>query len=283
MSRLRSVAKRLAPPIVADAARFALDRVGPGTEWKYLGSAWPKRAGAGWNEPSVVATQREHWRSLARTAAGTDPIGVADTESRPGVAELVTHNTVMTYAYAVGRAAIGRSTLSILDWGGGLGQYGLLARGLFPELKMDYHCYDLSLMTDAGRQLLPEATFHSSESEAFEGSYDLVVASSSLQYSEDWQPLLQRLAGASKAYLLVTRQPFVARAESYVVLQRPRKLGYLTEYPGWVLNRTEFLEAAASARLALRREFVTGEQLAIPRAPEQPVQRGFLFSRAVVA
>jgi len=189
----------------------------------------------------------------------------------------------MTFAYAVGRAAAGRSSLTLLDWGGGLGQYGLLARGLFPELEIEYHCYDLPLMVDSGRQLLPDATFHASESEALGRTYDLVVASSSLQYVQSWQTVLLRLGDASQGYLLVTRQPFVSQSASYVVLQRPRKVGYLTEYPGWVLNRTTFVAAAAAAGLELKREFVTGEQITIPGAREQPIYRGFLFSRVGAA
>jgi hypothetical protein len=54
---------------------------------------------------------------------------------------------------------------------------------------------------------------------------------------------------------------------------------YDTEYPGWFLNRGQFLDEAATLGLRLRREFLTGEEPAVAGAPEQAVYRGFLFDR----
>jgi putative methyltransferase (TIGR04325 family) len=186
----------------------------------------------------------------------------------------------MCFAYVLGLASSGRSDLSILDWGGGLGQYGLIAQGLYPELAIDYHCRDLSLMVKAGQELMPGASFYAEDAVAFARTYDLVMASSSLQYVEDWRETTRILASATKHYLFVTRQPFVDRADSFVVVQRPIAHGYDTEYPGWALNRHAFVEAALSHGLRLRRQFLTGEQPPVPGAPEQPVYRGFLFERS---
>ena len=109
-------------------------------------------------------------------------------------------------------------------------------------------------------------------------TYDFVLVSASLHYTPDWALLLRRLAGVADAYVFVTRQPFVDKATSYVAVQHPDRSGYYdTEYPGWVLNRDEFLQAAGQSGLRLVREVVSGEQPFIWGAPEQPVYRGFLF------
>jgi putative methyltransferase (TIGR04325 family) len=184
----------------------------------------------------------------------------------------------MAFAYAYGRAAGQRQRLSMLDWGGGLGQYAVLARALYPDVELEYHCRDLPLLTAAGRTRLPNDQFHDTDDQALARPYDLVVASSSLQYAKDWRSTLGRLAAATSHFLYVTRQPFVRTAASYVTLQRPHVHGYRTEYPGWVLNRQDFLDVAAAYGLALHREFLIWERPYIPKAPEQPSYLGFLFS-----
>ena len=276
MSRVKSVVRAVTPPVVLDAARRVRERA-PNAEWEYIGPTWPAAQFAGWNEASVVAAQKARWPALEASARGPQPFGAAR-ESAPGFAELVSHNAVMNFAYAIGLASIGRSGISIMDWGGGLGQYGLLAGGLFPALDIDYHCHDLPLMVEEGRRLLPGGTFHDSSDEALSHTYDLVLASGALHYVEDWKPVFNKLAAATAGFLLIARQPSVDRASSYVVVQRPKHIGYVTEYPGWIINRGEFLQDAERAGLRLVRELLTGEDAHIPGAPEMPVARGFVFA-----
>ena len=61
---------------------------------------------------------------------------------------------------------------------------------------------------------------------------------------------------------------------SYIVRQR----AYDTDYVGWVINREEFLAAAAQAKLTLVREFLGGEEADVRGAPERHETRGFLFT-----
>jgi putative methyltransferase (TIGR04325 family) len=224
----------------------------------------------GWDVEAVVERGAASWQALVQTAEGN---GVLATD-------VVTHNLRMCFAYALGVAASGRSDLTVLDWGGGLGQYGVLATALFPDVTIAYHCRDLPLMTAAGRQLQPQATFHDSDAEAFAGRYDMVMASSSLQYVPDWRSTLTQLVKCSTRYVFITRQPFVEHSPSFVVIQRPFAHGYNTEYAGWALNRNEFVDAAERAGCVLRREVLTGEDPYVAGAPEQPTYRGFLFERA---
>lgn len=260
----------LTPPIVGRVAR-RFRRAHEVSEWEYVGSTWPPEGSVrGWNVASVVQSGRSRWPDLVRVAESSEPVSGSG---------LAAHNTMLCFAYALGRASSGRQSISFLDWGGGLGQYGLFARALYPKVAIEYVCRDLPLMAEAGRQLLPNATFYGTDEEALARRYDFVMASSSLQYVSDWQRTLDGLATSTEGFLFVTRQPFVDQAGSFVVVQRPAVHGYDTEYPGWVLNKAEFLSAASDLGLVLVREFMTGEQPAIPRAPEQPVYRGFLFER----
>ena len=106
------------------------------------------------------------------------------------------------------------------------------------------------------------------------------MASGSLQYIHDWQKCFASLARAARRYVYVTRVPIVIENPSFVVVQRPYKRGYLTEYPGWFINRTELLSSASSLGLRLDREFLVGEGMRVAGAPEQAVTRGFLFAVA---
>ncbi len=168
----------------------------------------------------------------------------------------------------------------MLDYGGGLGQYAVLARAVSPELGLEYHCRDLPRLTEGGRSVLPDDAHYDNDAAAFGRKYDLVLASGSLFYVRDWRDTLQHLAAVTSDYLFVTRQPIVLRAASFVVLQRAHRHGYRTEYPGWFLNRQEFLGATRALGLELVREFLVLERPLVPKAPEQTEYRGFLFTSA---
>jgi putative methyltransferase (TIGR04325 family) len=108
-------------------------------------------------------------------------------------------------------------------------------------------------------------------------SYDLVLASSSLQYSEDWSGVLTRLAGATAGYLFLTRVPVVRTSASFVVRQRVRSYGQGAAYLSWVFNESELVGTATVSGVELLREFVFGYRPAVRGAPEQDETRGFLF------
>src|SRR5262249_11948775 len=112
------------------------------------------------------------------------------------------------------------------------------------------------------------------------GSFDLVIASSALNYMQAWEEMLARLAGVARVAVFITRLPVVQEVRSFVVLQRAWRYGDRTEYLGWSLNQAEFLEAARRQQLRLAREFlVYAAQPHVPQAPENPVYKGFLFDK----
>jgi putative methyltransferase (TIGR04325 family) len=264
------------------ARRFvrALLTSDPPPEWEYLPDGWRTRGPRvkGWNVESIVETQRAKWPEVLHLASGTGPLPVhlwAGDLSRP---TLAANTVLMTYGYVLALAAWKKDRISLLDWGGGLGHYNLISQALLPRVEIEYHCKDVPLLCKAGRALQPSGTFHEDDESCFARDYDLVLASGSLEYSEDWKHVMRRLAGASRRYLYVARLPIVHRAASFTVVQRPYRHGYATEYVSWVLNRQEFLGHVGSVGMTLIREVLVGEGPAIRGAPEQCEFRGFLFA-----
>jgi putative methyltransferase (TIGR04325 family) len=295
MSRLALALKQVTPPLLWRALkRVKQSRRPPAPpeppvpaapseppEWEYVPEGWVRPA-KGWDAAGVVASYRAKWPSYVAALAEPKPLGVYHEVVAGESVEAVdreAHNMLVSFAYVLARAAHGRDGLSLLDWGGGLGHYLALSRAVLPDVELDYHCREVPKVAEAGRELFPEASFYDDDS-CLARRYDLVLASSSLQYAERWRDTLRGLAGATGSFLYVTRVPLALRAPSFVVLQRAYRYGYDTEYLGWVLNRDELLEEANAAGLSLVRELLLFGLIDAEGAPERPVEhRGFLFSR----
>ena len=268
------------PPRGIELAQKFLNHVRP-AEWEYVPEGWNRITQVrGWNVDTVVEFQTARWHAYADALAGPAPLAVNHEEwqdLRSG--KLRDHNTLMTYAYVLALAARQKQSVSILDWGGGLGHYALLSKAILPDVHFDYYCHDVPLLCAAGRQICPSIHFLDDPQECFSRHYDLVLASSSVWYEPHWQGLLKNLASIADPYLYVTRMIFVDRSPSYVAIQRTGPTSYQTEYLCWILNRREFIEYAVSLEMELVRECLICDAQNIVRAPEQGSYKGFLFRR----
>jgi putative methyltransferase (TIGR04325 family) len=270
--------KLLTPPVLIELMRWF--RSGGSVEWAYIPEGWTYAEThpevKGWNVPEVLEVYQRKWPRFVTMARGTGPLGLSHESDLTSNANIYSHNTIMTFAYALALAAHRLDTLSMLDWGGGIGHYYLLAQSLLPNVQIDYYCKDVPILAEYGAQLFPEQHFYTDES-CLKRTYHFVVASVSMHYTEDWQGLLASLAQATQRYLYVAHLPIALQASSFVFVQRPYAYGYNTEYLAWCLNREEFLECAETAKLELIREFIYGYEPPIYGAPEQNEYRGFLF------
>jgi len=124
---------------------------------------------------------------------------------------------------------------------------------------------------------MPSVIFYEDE-KCFDRKYDLVIASGSLQYLEDWQSVCERLASVSGSYLYITRFPMIQNIPSFVFVQRPYSLGHNTEFLGWAFNRKDFLSFINKLGLRVLREFMTMEGFQVVGVSEQVEYRGFLLS-----
>ena len=125
---------------------------------------------------------------------------------------------------------------------------------------------------------MPEVTF-SSDEDVLARSYDFVFASSAVHYERDPYRVLERLTEASRQWLLITRTPILERHEDMLVVQRPYTYGYMTEYAGWMMNRSRLVTCLDQAGFALERQLLIGEQPYLPMLDERPQYYGFLFRR----
>jgi putative methyltransferase (TIGR04325 family) len=280
---LLSVARRslrsIMPPFVVAGIRRLRH------EWVYAEGGWPVEEdveSGGWAASGVVESYRAGFASFRAAIRPQEPLGIPH-EVHAGQEfwnnDPPAHNLVLTYGYVLARAARSSDRVSVLDWGGGLGNYYLLSRELLPEVELDYHCKEVAPIAAAGRLELPQVTFHDSDS-CLNRRYDLVLVSSSLHYEENWQSRLAALAGAAGRYLYIARLPVALDGGSFVVVQRPYRRGYATEYAGWVLGREEFLHVATGVGLVLEREFLSEDSWKAPGAPSETVSRSYLFRRA---
>ena len=260
------------------------DRATNGTtrrpEWEAVpdsASIWT--AHEGWLHQSIADTQRAKWPSFLASVAPGQPFGWSHEASAGSPAAVGAHNTIITFGYVLGRAALGQKRLSVLDWGGGVGHYYLYARRLLPELALEYVIKDLPPLCAAGRELAPSAIFWSEDAQVFSQTYDLVFASSSVQYNRDFYRTLAQLCEATGRWLFITRSPFIREHDDFVVVQRPSRYGYLTEYAAWFVNRNRFVAFVESKNFTLEREFLLDERPYVANAPEQCTYSGFLFRR----
>ncbi len=274
---VRRVARLLLPPIVARIAAQA-----GRAEWEYVADHWPQddRRSLGWDDSSVLRTMLDNWEPYKRAVDGTEPLAFSPWFT--GLSDFKAHNVLMTYGYVLARAAHRKTRLSVLDWGGALGHYAAIGNTLLPEVSLDFTVKERADLCAAGRALLPEVSFTSSDDVCFGRRYDLVMANNSLQYAADWQASAHRLADAAESRLFIMGVPVVRRARSFVVVQRPQRHGLDADYISWVFNYDEFLRQVTRSGFVLQREFLAfGTDLQYYRkAPEASQVVGFLFRRS---
>lgn len=282
MIRLRRLARELTPPIVPRLVRAVGRRRHTHPEWEYIAEGWSYAQHhpevRGWDVEEIADVYKRKWPRFAQFMAGSGPLGVDHQSALTTRESLIDHNASMIYGYVLALAARHKTHIRLLDWGGGCGHYYLLARALLPGVAIDYHCRDLPQLSALGAQLFPAQTFFADDRWR-DRTYEMVMASSALQYAQDWQALVRELCEVTGDFLYITASPIVRHVPSFVFIQRPYQHGYNTEYLGWCLNEQELLQTVSAAGLVLRREFVHGFRPVIRGAPEQNAYRGYLFQR----
>jgi hypothetical protein len=127
--------------------------------------------------------------------------------------------------------------------------------------------------------LNPSYNFFSDENQHQNHIFDLVMASSSIWYEKSWRNGVDKLCKIETDFLYITRMIFIEEHSSYVAVQRPKLMGYDTEYLFWVINKKEFINYIAEKNFELIREFEFGSVPSIFKGPEQGTMKGFLFKR----
>lgn len=270
--KIKRLLRLLLPGLVPEL----VDRMRP-AERVYFGPRWPRDLQEGWDDATTEAAMRRNWPTIADRIAGAEALSMLPYKSEQP--DLTAHNMLFTFLFVLARAAHRRDRLSVLDWGGALGHYGLVARRLLPEVTFDYVVKEMETNCRLGAELNPGVEFVSSDDACFARSYDVVVANGSMHYVEDWKLIATRLAAAARGWLLINCQPIVRRVASYVVVQRLRSQGYQGDFYSHVLNRDELVEHFKGCGFALEREVMSWGVVPYKGAPEDTTGAGFLFKR----
>jgi putative methyltransferase (TIGR04325 family) len=268
---------RWLPPGIASRIRRQLGL--PPTHWEYVAREWPETdaRAEGWAHPSVAAALIEKWPEYASVVNGTAPLGLWPLA--PQARDELAHNLMMSFGYVIARASHQREALSVLDWGGSIGHYALAARQLLPEMAFDYTIRELPEICATIKTVQPWVSTATTDDAAFARSYDLVLASNSIQYARDWRRLTARMAEAARQWLFVTCVPVVAQSDDFIIVQRPYRYGLSTEYISWVFNRAKLLKHFEGLGLSLVREFLAGGAIDAHGAPQVAQHEGYLFCR----
>jgi putative methyltransferase (TIGR04325 family) len=230
---------------------------------------------AGWNVSNVVVAEETKWGAFLDNCTGDGPFGFSHESSDLSVVRnLSFHNINMSYAYVLALAAHAKNTLTMLDWGGGLGHYYLIGRALLPDVKIDFHCKEVPLMAEVGRRLNPDVHWYSDES-CLNQKYDLIMMNGSLQYIQDWKAALGRISSSVANYLFLARVPVVQRNPGYVAVQR----AYGTKMLHPQINQGVLLKAVQDLGFTIAREFIVDDRPYIKGAPEQCELRSWLFKK----
>lgn len=268
-SMFKQLVTSVLPPVVTESLRGLRRRLKPPVPvLEYSPQGWDERlvaggASPGWNAASVVeATRMENLQSYRLLQSG-GPLGTGHQ-----------HNLHISFAYVLARAAHCKTSLSVLDWGSGLGYYCYVARAALPEVAIDYHCKETPVLAAAGRQTVPEASWYSDET-CLGREYDVIMLSGSLQYAQDWEEQLRRIAGAAGEWLYITRIPVVERVPTFAAVQRV----YGSTMLHWQFNRANLLDFVESLGFSIDREFEIGDRPCVKDAPEPCELRGWLFRR----
>ncbi len=246
-------------------------------EREYVGRNWPAQIDQGWNGAATGRLMRLNWPAIESTIKGSGPLSML--ASRSDQPDLVAHNMLMTFLYAIARAAHRKDRLSVLDWGGALGHYALVARRLLPEVGFDYVVKEVETLCRLAGELNPGVKSSSSDEECFSRTYDFVMASNSVHYARDWKAMVGRLAGAADTWLFISCVPVVRQTPGYVVVQRLRSLGFEGDFHSNVVNRDEFVGCIEDHGFTLEREFLSWNTVSYRGAPEDTTGAGFLFKR----
>jgi putative methyltransferase (TIGR04325 family) len=274
--KLKTIAKLFIPPIAYNILRLLIkQRDIPVLEYAPEGWKTILKKANGWNAQCVVAAEKSKWNTFFKNCQGTGPLGFSHEDTDlTRVQNVFFHNIHLTFAYALALAAHLKTSLSVLDWGGGLGHYYLIGKAVMPDLQLDYTIKEVPLMAETARQLLPEVHWFSDET-CLERHYDFVMINGSLQYIEHWEDTLRRIAHTAKTYLLLTRIPVVDKGPSFVAIQR----AYGSEMFHHFFDQMALLEIVKNTGMRLIREFVVGDRFDIKSAPGPGELRGWLFKK----
>jgi putative methyltransferase (TIGR04325 family) len=135
-----------------------------------------------------------------------------------------------------------KKKIIVLDYGGGMGGEFIDCLDALNGYKVnvEYHVIDLEPTIESGMKIFPEGMdihFHTSIMN-IHSDVDIIYIGSTLQYIEDYQALIQKLAKLSPKYIFLTDN-FMGQAKTFATAQvnmKDRRMAY------WIFKLTEIID-----------------------------------------
>ena len=272
-----SPVRRFLPPVI-EYTKQRLIRILNPPLLEYAPNGWSTvlEAGTeGWNSHQFIAEEKKKWGVFCDLVKAPGPLGFSHEENELGANRNVSyHNLHITYGYVLALASCQKFTLTVLDYGGGLGHFFQLGRSLLPDLELKFHCKEMPAVAETGKVLNPDVDWYVDDS-CLQKTYDLVMISASLQYMKNWQEQLSAIASSANEYLFLIRIPVVSQSDSFVSIQK----AYGTKMLHWQFNKSQLINHIQKAGFELIREFIVGDRPYIKGAPEQCELGSWLFRK----
>jgi putative methyltransferase (TIGR04325 family) len=269
-ARLKSAIKSVTPPVMYNLAHAiklqvspsaAVPDAAPEPEWRVI-SLWE----------DTTAPWTPYTRSLVDQALAEEEKARTTGSFTGMLSDGMPRLWAVAYAYVL-TLAQHDGTVSILDFGGQLGRYGTIARLALPGVAVSYTVEELPDVCDVGAKVRPWVKFQTKAE--MTDKFDLVFASGSLQYVEDWRGELARLARLAGRYIFLSRLQVLDESPATIVRHKMPTDGHTI---GWVLNRSDLLNRAKSLGLTLTQEFYFHDIIAqVDGLDAKPGERGYLF------
>lgn len=218
----RRVLRSLTPPVVMGLIRScrAWGWHGDLPSWE---AAVQKAGGPGYADPAIIArVEAAVGKVLAgRAAFERDGVAFAEPDARwPCLASLLRIHATCGH-------------LRILDVGGSLASLWLQHRSWLPPQGLRWCVVEQPGFVIAGRRLFPGQPPEFSEDLAAalrDGPWDAVLVSNSLQYMDDPEMVLERIAGSGTPHLLLDRLAVTGRDHDRFTVQRVPEHIYRATY-----------------------------------------------------
>lgn len=266
----KRVLKSIVPPLLWNIGRDFKGRLLRSADhFRYAPQGWSTHLPEGATSQSYWATflarERSACQTLIARVEAREPRSTADADDDLKQA---------IFGYVLALTARQKPQITVLDYGGSLGEYYWIGRALVPGVDLDYHCRELPEVAGVGRQVTPAVTWHTDDA-CLAQPHDLVMFSSSLQYLQDWQDILCRAAQTARSYLFLSDVPTVRDVPTYVATEHSAGVTNLH----YQFNGAEIIDTGRRAGLRLVREFAMAPHPWVVNAPEQPTRVGWLFQR----
>ena len=228
----------------------------------------------GWNHINVISEESKKFDQFKKNCHPPNPLGFShEAQSLTDARNVSFHNIHLTFGYVIGLASQKKDTISVLDYGGGLGHYYFLAKTLYPDLTIHYVCKEMPNLKSYGEKIAQEIEWFDDDS-CLNKKYDIVLVNGSLQYLPEWKHSLSKIIGSVGTYFFLTRVPVVDGKGFYAIQQT-----YGTRMIHQQFNQQELFELIENNSLRVIREFIIGDKPYITKAPEQCELKGWLFMK----